>query len=95
MITYTAFITTEQNAIGADPGLSVEMTDFVDGVAYPQYTGGTRVDNPEFALGDEDGDLDEDAAQRILAQAGYQMADSGWRRSGDGQWAAKVEPASA
>jgi len=78
---------------GADPGLSVEATDMEDGITYPQWNGGTRIDNPGYPLEDADGDLDLSAADRILAQAGYQMADSGWHWSG-GQWAATVEPVS-
>jgi hypothetical protein len=91
MITYTAFITTEANRpTGADPGLLIQANDEEDGQSHYQGDA-ARIDGPDFALADEDGELDLTAADRLLADAGFRLADSGWRLSG-GQWAAKVEP---
>lgn len=91
MITHTAFITTDAADQAADPGLLIQVNDEEDGQSHYQGDA-ARIDDPGFALADEDGDLDVAAADRILALAGFVMADSGWRRSG-GQWTARVQAA--
>lgn len=87
-ITYTAYITTEE--LG-DPGLLIQASDLEDGMSHYQYDA-ARIDSPDFALGDEDGDLTGGAAEKILAMAGFTLASAGWGY-GNGQYSATVEPA--
>jgi hypothetical protein len=90
MITHTAFITTENDE--PDAGLLIQANDEIDGTSY--YQGDpARIDDPGFALAGADGELDTDAAGRLLALAGFEMAGAGWSRSA-GQWTARVQKTS-
>lgn len=76
-----AFVTTDSNTLGADPGVTIS-----------DYEGDVHADmaHEVAPLGeDEYGDLDEDAADELLARLGYSRVIP-WTRSG-GQWGAEVE----
>jgi len=83
-MTFTAFVTTSANQIGADAGISVFAQASPNEVARETVTDGS--------LDTEDGDLNDEAAEALLGRMGYQLAGAGWRPSG-GQWAIEVEQA--
>ena len=78
----TAFAATDKNKLGADPGITISDYD---------PAGDVHVDQAfEVApIGEEDGWLDEDAADALLERMGYSKI-TPWTESG-GQWAAEVE----
>jgi hypothetical protein len=78
-----AFAATDRNRIAADPGITLVMYD-PEGDAHSDL----GVIGGSIPEGD-DGWLDEDAADALLARMGYGKV-SPWIRS-DGQWAAEVE----
>jgi hypothetical protein len=78
-----AFATTASNTLGADPGITISDYD---------PAGAVHVDliNIDGDPGeDEDGDLDIDNADAILASHGWSRIGQ-WTRSG-GQWGAEIE----
>jgi hypothetical protein len=80
-----AFAATDSNTIGADAGITISDHD-------PEGDVHTDMAFEVAPLPeDEDGWLDEDAADALLARMGYSKV-SPWTRSG-GQWAAEVEHA--
>jgi hypothetical protein len=88
---YIAYANGSRNDLGpADAGIAI----------YRKVTeGGQVLDEREIhtwtgaEIDDEDGELDTDAAERQLGFLGWRIADAvGFDRSGDGQFAAEVEP---
>jgi len=73
-----AFAATASNILGADAGILIRDADDADVLVIDGDPGE-----------DENGNLDTDNADAILASHGYALAGS-WTRS-DGQWAAEVE----
>ncbi|GAC1379518.1 MAG: hypothetical protein NVSMB4_08780 [Acidimicrobiales bacterium] len=81
-----AWATTSTSLVGADPGILVQSTDTESG---PEL--GTEVWSDERDCITEDGDVDYDALDALLAEMGYERVwGENWVNSGD-QWAAHVE----
>jgi hypothetical protein len=89
-VTLTAFVTTSDNPIGADAGISVFRQVTEDGVltATDEVAAETVTDG---SLDAGEDDFDGDAAASLLAGMGYAITGT-WGRA-DGQWAVSVEPA--
>lgn len=86
---YVAYANGTANQLGpADAGISIYRKDVSDGQVWDEqeiYTWtGTEID-------DEDGTLNEDAAEQQLLRLGWRIADAGWRSSADGQSVVEVE----
>jgi hypothetical protein len=82
MTAVTAYATTSSNYLGADAGILV-----------CDETGEIARENTGLSLDGEDGELDFDAADLMLAGLGYSRT-SDWTWSGS-QWAATAGPSHA
>ena len=88
-VVYIAYANGSVNDLGpADAGISIFRKDVAAGQVMDErqiaeWTG-TEID-------DEDGDLDEEAAERQLGYLGWRLASS-WKSAADGQLCVEVEP---
>lgn len=79
MTTFTAYVTTSQNPLCADPGISI----------FDDQAGELASETTAAVDLNADGDLDAEIADALCNAHGFARAGQ-WQESG-GQWAAKVE----